>query len=223
MNPENLASQLRRPSGRDASDVGRRMNEANRAVNHECIALLQITQADRVLEIGPGNGAFASDIASSAEGVCYTGLDWSAEMVAEAGRLNEELIRQGRARFREGSADRLPFPSDSFDKVLTVHTLYFWEHPDRNLAEIHRVLKPGGLFCMAFGDRAFMKDLPFVPYGFTLYDVARAETILRETGFGILNVQQHTEIGRSNTGEEVEKLINIVLCTSGEDAPDAFT
>ncbi|RUO26526.1 SAM-dependent methyltransferase [Aliidiomarina minuta] len=213
MEPENIASQLRCPNGKEASDVALKMNDANRSVNQKCIELLQIASGDKVLEIGPGNGAFAADIVGSAEEVIYTGLDWSADMVAQASQLNSELLAQGSVNFQSGSSDKLPFEPGTFNKILTVHTLYFWEHPADHLSEIRRVLQPDGLFCIAFGDRSFMKELPFVPYGFNLYDIPAAQDIMQAVGFRVVDVQKFYETGRSNTGDIVEKLINIMVGT----------
>lgn len=214
MKSQLLASQLRCPDGAEAPEVAQRMNEANRSVNHNCIELLQIKTSDSVLEIGPGNGAFAFDITNLAENVSYVGLDWSTAMVDEAERLNETLVRMGRAQFRQGNSEHIPFEAGSFDKVLTVHTLYFWEQPTKHLAEIRRVLKPYGLFCIAFGDRAFMKDLPFVPYGFELYDNAMASSLLQSAGFRLVDTHQYRERGRSNTGDLVDKITNILVCAA---------
>lgn len=212
MEPRDLAAQLRCPSGASAARVARQMNESNGGVNRACIALLRVQRGERVLEIGPGNGAFVADIAGAAPDVSYAGLDLSEHMVHEAEDLNGELVAAGRAVFRHGSSDEIPFDTAAFDKALTVHTLYFWDEPDTHLREIRRVLKPDGLLCIGFGDREFMQDLPFVPYGFTLYDAAEAEALLAASGFRVLQRQALHERGRSNTGEIVDKVINILLC-----------
>ena len=65
---------------------------------------------------------------------------------------------------------------------------------------------------MAFGDRSFMKDLPFAPDGFRLYDEAEAIALLRRSGLQIIETCQHQERGLSNTGDPVDKLIHIVVC-----------
>lgn len=212
MNPQILASQLRCPSGAEASEVAQKMNDANRTLNHKCIDLLQLASSDSLLEIGPGNGGFVADIFNAVDDISYVGLDWSSEMVAEAERLNEHLVERGWVRFQQGSSDQLPFEADLFDKVLAVHTLYFWDKPREHLAEVRRVMRPTGLFCVAFGDSSFMKELPFTPYGFNLYDKAEACALLCSCGFQILDTYQYNESGISNAGDPVDKVINIIVC-----------
>lgn len=212
MEPKALASQLRRPSGEDASEIASKMNEANQSLNHKCIDLLMLRGSDSVLELGPGNGAFASNIINSAKDVTYVGIDWSEDMVAEARRLNESLVNRGCVTFKQGSSMQLPFEDDTFDKVLTVHTVYFWDQPLKHLLEIKRVLKPSGVFCIAFGEREFMQNLPFVAYGFELYDLFTVCNLLRVAGFDVSDRHQFMESGVSNTGETVDKTINIILC-----------
>lgn len=212
MDTQTLASQLRHPSGEHASEVASNMNSANGQLNVKCIDLLNLQHSESLLEIGPGNGVFAADIVKRADNLSYTGIDWSADMVAEARHINEAIVNSGQASFYEGDSSQLNFDSNTFDKVLTVHTLYFWDKPDKHLAEIRRVMKPEGLLCLAFGDSSFMKDLPFVPYGFELYDKERACRLLDASRFNVLAIEQHREQGVSNTGEVVDKLINIILC-----------
>lgn len=76
------------------------MNKSIEGINRMTLSLLGLKTGDGVLEIGHGNGKFAHDIVSIAEGITYTGLDWSMEMTAEAQSLNEALINQGRAQFQ---------------------------------------------------------------------------------------------------------------------------
>ena len=212
MEPQKVASQLRCPSGEEAPEVAQRMNESNYSLNQKCIGLLQLRASDSVLEIGPGNGAFVGDIINVAEDITYMGLDWSAEMVAEAQRINERLVTLGCVQFEQGNSQHLPFESGIFDKVFTAHTLYFWENPSEHLAEIRRVMKPLGLFCIAFGDRTFMENLSFVSYGFELYDESTANALLRSSGFRVIETYQHHERGRSNAGNIVDKIINVIVC-----------
>jgi len=212
MEPQKLASQLRCPSGEQASEIALGMNQANASLNKKCIKLLSPTNNESVLEIGPGNGAFVQDIINEAEGITYKGLDWSDEMVSQAEQLNKILVALRCAQFQQGNSNLLPFENASFDKVLTIHTLYFWDKPKEHLAEIRRVIKPSGTVCIAFGNSEFMRDLPFVSYGFELYDEQTVIKLLNSVGFLNIKTYQHHERGLSNTGDMVNKIINIITC-----------
>ena len=212
MEPEHLAAQLRCPNGDKAIDVGISMNKANYNLNRACINLLALKDEHSILEIGPGNGAFVEEILAEANDLSYVGVDLSAELVAQAHILNAPLVRQGRVKFECADARDLPFKAAQFDKILTVHTLYFWQSPQQYLVEIRRVLKPSGTFCIAFGNREFMKNLPFVEYGFELYDEASAGDALGDAGFKIVAAHEFTERGLSNTGETIDKRVHVIVC-----------
>lgn len=214
MDPRRLASQLRRPGGHEAAHVAENMNRANETINHRCIDALAIEAGNTVLEIGPGNGAFAGRIVASAPGVHYTGVDWSHAMVAEAEHRNRNLVSNKQARFHQGCAERLPFPTATFDRILSVHTLYFWDPPEQAVSEIRRVMKAGARLCLAFGTRDFMRDLPFTDYGFRLPETDAVCHQLTNAGFTLQAIDDYTETGRSNTGDIVEKRNHILVATA---------
>ena len=93
----------------------------------------------RTLEVAVGTGR---NLPHYPAGLDLTGLDLSPEMLARARRRAAELGR--RVDLREGDAERLPFPDGSFDTVVC--TLALCAVPDREaaIAEIDRVLRPGG-------------------------------------------------------------------------------
>lgn len=210
--PQWLARQLRRPSGDDAAEVGRNMNASNGPLNLRCIAQLACTAGDRVLEIGPGNGGFVRPLLEAAPALDYTGVDWSDAMVVEARAGNADLVAAGRVRFLQGSSAALPFADAAFDRVLAVHTLYFWEPPAPHLTEIARVLRQGGRLCIAFGDAGFMRGLPFTAHGFRLYTLEHARETIAAAGLCVLDAVAHRESGLSNTGGTVDKLVHILRC-----------
>ncbi len=212
MEAKQVAAQLRCPNGEEAVDVAKQMNKTNLALNQKCIGLMQLQAGDKVLEIGPGNGAFAEDVVNTAEHIRYFGLDWSREMVDEALRINQHLIESGKVQFQQGNSAKQIYHNNQFDKVFTVHTLYFWENPMQHLAEIKRVLQPTGLFGIAFGHRDFMQDLPFTAYGFELYDAQSVSNLLEQVGFTVIEQQLHVEHGVSNTGDMVDKRVEILIC-----------
>lgn len=97
-----------------------------------------------VLEIGLGYGSLFGMILERYPGCRYTGLDIATGPVALMRR--RFLWREGGARHRAvvGSALGLPFADASFDAVLAIGSLHHTGDTARAIAEVHRVLKPGG-------------------------------------------------------------------------------
>ncbi|WP_317150791.1 phthiotriol/phenolphthiotriol dimycocerosates methyltransferase [Mycobacterium sp. 29Ha] len=102
------------------------------------------TQADltdkKVLEVGCGHGGGASFLTRTLHPASYTGLD-----------LNPAGIEFCRSRhtlagldFVEGDAEKLPFPDQSFDAVINIESSLLYPRFPRFLAEVARVLRPGG-------------------------------------------------------------------------------
>ena len=91
-----------------------------------------------VLDVGCGPGYVSA--AAAERGATSIGLDFSAEMIAIAKRMFPHI------EFREGDAQNLGFPDQSFDRVLANFALLHLTAPERACAEACRVLKPGGKF-----------------------------------------------------------------------------
>lgn len=194
-----VAAQLANPDGEAGIKTAARMNISNGDMTRYAIDLMVYPAAAHVLEIGPGNGSFASHVLSKGDDIRYTGVDRSATMVHEARQINKAHIEAGRVRFEHTNGKAFPFPDRSFDNVFTVNTLYFWENPGTQLTEIRRMLKSGGTFCLAIASRAFMERLPFTAYGFTLYTPETAQELLVANGFTDVDttVREHKIIGAS--------------------------
>lgn len=93
-----------------------------------------------MLDVGCGDGELAS--ALNRHGAVVTGLDADPMMIASAQRRSE--IDHTQLRLVEGQAERLPFDDASFDYVLAVTVLCFVRDAEHAVAEMARVLKPGG-------------------------------------------------------------------------------
>jgi len=74
-------------------------------------------------------------------------------LLAEAKKRAPENVE-----FTDGDANELPFPSDSFDLVSTARTLHHLERPELVLAEMSRVLKPGGRAVLLVADVRALRD-----------------------------------------------------------------
>ncbi|CAN5395621.1 demethylmenaquinone methyltransferase [soil metagenome] len=91
---------------------------------------------ERILDVAAGTGTSSAALARS--GAEVIALDFSAGMVAEGRRKHKKI------EFVEGDAEKLPFPDNQFDAVSISFGLRNVNEPKVALAEMYRVLKPGG-------------------------------------------------------------------------------
>lgn len=92
-----------------------------------------------VLELACGTGLISRRIVGSVKSLEAT--DFSPKMIAEA----KKNIHSARLHFSVQDATSLPYAPESFDAVVIANALHILPEPEKVMAEIHRVLKPGGL------------------------------------------------------------------------------
>jgi SAM-dependent methyltransferase len=101
---------------------------------------LSIEADDRVLDVACGLGNFTRDFAAAAGEGLVMGIDASPSMLATAVRETDAP----NVAYLRGDASALPFGDGCFDAVCCFAALYLIEEPMRAVAEIVRVLAPGG-------------------------------------------------------------------------------
>lgn len=186
-----IDQQYRRPTGIVGQFIGSRMARQHAPENIWSVGLLAVQPADRVLEVGFGPGLTIAQMAARATGGLVAGVDFSPAMLALARRRNTRAIKAGRVDLRASEATALPFADVSFDKALSIHTLYFWSDPAQPLAELRRVLKPGGTLVLTFLPK---ERWPGGEQAATIAGVYAGQEVvqlLREAGFA----QAHVEPG----------------------------
>lgn len=94
-----------------------------------------------VLEIGPGGGGHSALFAS--KGASVVACDITPERAISTA-LKLSLVKGGEGRAYQGDAETLPFRDGAFDIVYSNGVLHHSENTDRTIAEVYRVLKPGG-------------------------------------------------------------------------------
>lgn len=99
---------------------------------------LDVRPAERVLDVGCGTGWVVQYLARSVPGVRIEGMDLSPGMLAEARRLDPEHT------YFEGDVRRIDRADASYDVVCTVFTSRNFPDLEASVAEMMRVLRPGG-------------------------------------------------------------------------------
>jgi ubiquinone/menaquinone biosynthesis C-methylase UbiE len=149
-----IAKQLAHPNGFMGAVIRFLMNRHNARMNSFAVRQLQLEPTDHVLEIGFGGGLTLPSLLDATAFV--TGLDRSNDAVTSAKRRFSKHIDSGRADFRQGDVEELPFHASAFHKVCTVNTVYFWTSLEAGFGEIYRVLKPRGRIAVGFLPKELM-------------------------------------------------------------------
>jgi ubiquinone/menaquinone biosynthesis C-methylase UbiE len=123
------------------------MEGATADSNDRALSMLDLSQPSTVLDIGFGQGRTASVLLR--DGHRVIGVDASPTMVKQATARNRAACGDGRATLRHGDGITIPFTDHTADAAITVHTIYFMPDPAATLADITRVLRPGGTLAIA--------------------------------------------------------------------------
>jgi SAM-dependent methyltransferase len=103
-----------------------------------------LTPGERVLDLGSGAGTDSLVAAQMVgEQGSVTGIDMTPEMLSKARTAAAEM-NAANVEFVESEAERLPFPDESFDVVISNGVIDLIPDKDAVFAELYRVLAPGG-------------------------------------------------------------------------------
>jgi ubiquinone/menaquinone biosynthesis C-methylase UbiE len=125
----------------DGDAYERLMGRWSRSVGIQFLDWLNLPKGLQCVDVGCGNGAFTEVLAARVAPSELAGLDPSEEQIDFA------KIREGTrlAQFRVGDAQALPYPDRSFDVAIMALVISFVPDPAKAVAEMARVVRPGGL------------------------------------------------------------------------------
>jgi ubiquinone/menaquinone biosynthesis C-methylase UbiE len=133
----------------------------------------------RLLDLGCGDGRALDGVRANGKSVRYTGIDIEDSPEVRSRRRSD-------GDFMTFDGINIPFPDQSFDCVYACSVLEHVRHPEKLLAEVGRVLRPGGMF---FGSVSFLEPyhsysiFNFTPYGVrTVLDAAGMRTVWLRPG-----------------------------------------
>ena len=144
----------------------------------------------RLLDVGCGTGALAEAVASRFPAWRVVCSDLSAEMLTAAATKGLETVM--------ARSEALPFGAHEFDVVTSLSSFHFWDEPLLGLAEIHRVLRPGGslllsdwshdfLSCKLCSLWLWLRGFPANDY--SILSAERARALMEEARFDV--VEEH--------------------------------
>jgi arsenite methyltransferase len=196
MAPRFIARQLAHPTGIQGRIMGLLMNRHNARMNAFAIEQLKAKAEDQILEIGFGGGLTLPRLLELP--VKVLGLDRSREMVRQANARFRDPVQSGRADFRVGNIEALPFQDNSFSNVITVNTVYFWTTLQAGSREILRVLAPGGRAIIGFLPAEHRAPMNMPTDIFTLRTSEEVAAAIREAGFSTVSVNRPTSTTKWN-------------------------
>ena len=149
----------------DGGAYERQMGRWSRLIGESFLDWLALPSGLRCLDVGCGNGAFTEVLVARCAPASVVGVDPSG------GQLDFAKKRPGAesADFRVGDAQALPFADGSFDAALMALVISFVPEPAKAVAEMARVVRPGGWVATYMWDIT-NGGLPLVP----LYRAAKS-------------------------------------------------
>lgn len=180
MNPRvaHFLAQFRQPHGAGGVVALMLMARLNRHTNRRLVDLAVMQAGDRAIDIGCGPG-IAVRHAARVRGATVTGVDASPTAINTARALT--ATRAG-LRFEVARSDALPFADGDFTVAWSMNSLHHWADRPAGLAEVHRVLEPGGRLLV--GERRPSPDAGrWSPPGMTDHALAELLAAIKAAGF----------------------------------------
>ena len=162
--------------------MSRVFDRGNTELNNYLFENLSLKENDHILEIGSGTGKLACKITHQLTTGLIEGVDFSKSMFNISKRNNKQSISDGKVKFHFGEFEKRPFSPDSFDKVFSVNTVYFWQNPDVTIKKIARVLKQNGKLVVGYHEKREMEKKPLNRDVFKFYSVSEFEEFLASNG-----------------------------------------
>lgn len=120
---------------------GDEMESHHSDITEQTIALMDLKPTDRVLDLGCGTGWASRRLARIVSTGEVVGVDVADEMLRRAEQASAGIRN---VRYLWGSAENIPAKDNTFTRVLSVESFYYYADQGRALDEVRRVMAPGG-------------------------------------------------------------------------------
>lgn len=167
-------------------------------IAREVMGMIPSDFSGRLLDVPSGTLVFTASTYAGLPNASIVGVDYSREMLAVAEQRKQDM-GLSQLSLEWGDVGQLPYEDESFDIVLCMNGFHAFPDKERALAELYRVLKPGGCFLGNFyvkGERRIGDALVrlvlnrkgvFVPPHFTKEEMAEKFKSLYKGGVEVSN------------------------------------
>jgi ubiquinone/menaquinone biosynthesis C-methylase UbiE len=173
--------------------MGRFLNRKTAAHNELVRQEQAVVSSDRVLEVGFGGAALLERLGEEVTSGFVAGVEVSEEMLALAARRLRRAIATGRVGVKRGSIEALPFAEAEFDKACSVNTTYFWPDLAAGLAELRRVVRPGGRLVLGFVSADDMVRDGLDRHGFACHSTEQLTAAVEAASFSLGRVSSGSD------------------------------
>jgi ubiquinone/menaquinone biosynthesis C-methylase UbiE len=179
-----ISKHLSAPKGISGRLVSFFMNRQNRAMYDETIRLLSLDNKESVLDIGCGNGYVMNMIAKQYDCI-LTGIDISDSIVKAAVHRNRQFVKAGKMAFHCQNTSAMAFDNESFSRVYSINTVYFWDNLIVVMEEINRILKPNGFFVNTLFSNETLDSLSHTKFGYKRFTADELTEAAINAGFTV--------------------------------------
>lgn len=182
----------RKPTGLGGRLMVSMMNLGHNALANWGLRFLDLPKDAKVLDVGCGGGANIKKMLKKCPQGIVKGVDYSPVSVEKAKKVNAQAVASYRCVVWQGSVTKIIFATSWFDFVTAFETVYFWPDMAKSLAEVRRVLKPGGTFLICNecgGDNPKDEKWTEKIDGMRIYKDTELQALLEQAGF--CDVQTH--------------------------------
>ncbi|HWG58295.1 MAG TPA: class I SAM-dependent methyltransferase [Candidatus Acidoferrales bacterium] len=127
---------------------GESMEQDHWPITRPVLAQMRIAPDDHILDLGCGAGWLSRILARGVPRGRVLGVDISDQMIRRAQEAMPAVAgpspdAAANLEFRVGSVDAIPSDANSFTRIISVESAYYWPDPARGVREMFRVLRPG--------------------------------------------------------------------------------
>ncbi len=149
---------------------------------------------EEIADLGCGGGRNASRLLKCYPDAHVTALDYAPLAVEKAEAYNRKEVAAGRCQVLQGDVSQLELPEEHYDLATAFETVYFWPGLEACFAQVHRVLKPGGLLLIvneSDGEDETGQKWERIIDGMKIYTAWEIRQALQAAGFSWVETRHH--------------------------------